>query len=245
MELKRISFYALAALVLLFGSLGFISGRQRTSSGNIISDISVLKLGYPGVRISQNPTDHEMLDVRVEIGDEAQETEYFLTAFEITNRIVEKLEEITLGFESIRLEICSGNWKTTYIVDVSKSRELKNGDLSVRSFWVDVVLRNTPKLEMINTAAKPSIFLDLVDIIYRTSHIGIDTKTSFQFEGSNNLSVGIELENFDSWQDELSDLLICIQIVADETDVYIDKVNVLMKNLSTEDEILVKLITNI
>ncbi len=240
MELKRFSFYALVALILLFGSLGFISGRQRISSGNIVSDVSVLKLDYPGVNISQNPTDHEMLDVRVEIADESQETECFLTAFEVSNRLVEKLNETKHSFKSIRLEVCSGNWKTTYIVEVSKFEELKSGDVSVRSFWVDVILRNTPKLEMINTAAKPELFLSFLGEIYKVSHPGTDRKYLFNFEGTKNLSVDIELVSFDSWQDELSDLLICIQIAADEIDVYIDKVNLLMTNLSSGDVILVK-----
>lgn len=222
-------------LVLLIGFIGFIVGRKRVSLGEQITDTTELNLSLDGIKINQNPSDGDMLDVRVEIPDGSGNKEFIATAFEIYRLVDQKLSEDEISFDKMRIQVCSGHWQRDYVIFTGYSVKLDEKDISLKSFWADAVNLQTPETKMVNTMARPSAFRELAHALFVMMSVDSDTTADFKISNGKNLQINLYANDMDRLFEYVADVLIVSQVSAEQTNVFLDKVTVYAEVIASKE----------
>ncbi|MCK5743958.1 MAG: hypothetical protein KAH30_04415 [Caldisericia bacterium] len=235
MNSKMLILVGAIIVVIIFGSLGFISGRQRASLGETIVDTTNLNLSLQGMKIMPNPSEASMLDVRVDIDEDASDLSYISTAYEVFRKVETALGDESKEFEKIRVQICSGYWQRDYVFNVGKSSELESKEISTRNFWVETIENESPDLKMTNTMARPSAFVELADALFQAESIGTKSTATFSISYGKNLRIRIESNDSKNLFDTVASALICTQVSAEKTNMFLDKITVYVKKSGDEE----------
>jgi len=222
-------------VVIIFGSLGFISGRQRASLGETIVDTTNLNLSLQGMKIMPNPSEASMLDVRVDINENASDLSYISTAYEVFRKVETALGDESKEFEKICVQICSGYWQRDYVFNVGKSSELESKEISTRNFWVETIENESPDLKMTNTMARSSAFVELADALFQAESIGTKSTATFSISYGKNLRIRIESNDSKNLFDVVASALVCTQVSAEKTNMFLDKITVYVEKSGDEE----------
>ncbi|HOO97148.1 MAG TPA: hypothetical protein PKV16_02595 [Caldisericia bacterium] len=234
---RRHFLYFCVAVGVLSLVLGFVYGSGSAKTGEELRNVTKLDITIPGVRLIPNPTVDGLLDASIEVDRYATDTEISCTAFEVLSKII-RADVENSSFETARIQVKSGMWQTEFSFSLSAAKELKDGGIDLREFWVESVKNQTPKREMINTTARVDTFCEYAESLFNSKSIGEKTNTRFTVTSGKNLKVTSEIESTGSVSSIVAKMLICTQVAAEKSGVYLDKVTIEAK--VENQEILVK-----